>query len=202
MDEPTSSLTQVDTENLFRVIERLRARGVSVIYISHFLEECQRVCQRYTVLRDGETVGTGDMAAARVEDIIRLMVGREMKDIYPRTPHELGAPVLELKELAGRVKPRRVNLTLRAGKFSDWPASLAPAARRRRARSSAWMNSRRETCSYVAMALRIRCLPIANRQSLIGNPRGASSPRLLPEVRRTAFTPALACSRKTARKRA
>ncbi|MEY4202160.1 MAG: Ribose import ATP-binding protein RbsA [Verrucomicrobiota bacterium] len=134
MDEPTSSLTQVDTENLFRVIERLRARGVSVIYISHFLEECQRVCQRYTVLRDGETVGTGDMAAARVEDIIRLMVGREMKDIYPRTPHELGAPVLELKELAGRVKPRRVNLTLRAGEILGL-AGLIGAGRTETARA-------------------------------------------------------------------
>ena len=117
MDEPTSSLTQLDTENLFRVIGRLCARGVSVIYISHFLEECQRVCQRYTVLRDGETVGSGDMAVARIEDIIRLMVGRELKDIYPRTPHALGAPVLEVKELAGRTKPRRVNLQLRAGEI-------------------------------------------------------------------------------------
>jgi len=134
MDEPTSSLTQVDTENLFRVIERLRARGVSVIYISHFLEECQRVCQRYTVLRDGETVGTGDMAAARVEDIIRLMVGREMKDIYPRTPHELGAPVLELKELAGRVKPRRVNLQLRSGEILGL-AGLIGAGRTETARA-------------------------------------------------------------------
>src|SRR5690349_3837635 len=62
MDEPTSSLTQVDAENLFEVIGRLRQRGVSVIYISHFLEECQRVCDRYTVLRDGESVGTGPMA--------------------------------------------------------------------------------------------------------------------------------------------
>ncbi|MFA6544979.1 MAG: sugar ABC transporter ATP-binding protein, partial [Limisphaerales bacterium] len=134
MDEPTSSLTQVDTENLFRVIERLRARGVSVIYISHFLEECQRVCQRYTVLRDGETVGTGGMSTARVEDIIRLMVGREMKDIYPRTPHALGAPVLELKELAGRTKPRRVSLTLRAGEILGL-AGLIGAGRTETARA-------------------------------------------------------------------
>ena len=64
MDEPTSSLTQVDTENLFAVIGRLRQRGVSIVYISHFLEECQRVCDRYTVLRDGESVGTGDNGRA------------------------------------------------------------------------------------------------------------------------------------------
>src|SRR5262249_26857312 len=80
MDEPTSSLAQADAENLFAVIQRLRRRGVSIIYISHFLEECQRVADRYTVLRDGESVGDGDMANARLNDLIRLMVGREIKD--------------------------------------------------------------------------------------------------------------------------
>ena len=115
MDEPTSSLTQVDTENLFAVIERLRQRGVSIVYISHFLEECQRLCQRYTVLRDGETVGTGAMAGADLSEIIQWMVGREMKEIYPRVPHALGEPVLELREFAGITKPRSVSFTLRAG---------------------------------------------------------------------------------------
>ena len=117
MDEPTSSLTQVDTENLFGVIDKLRRRGVSIIYISHFLEECQRVCQRYTVLRDGESVGTGAMAEARLSEIIRLMVGREIQDIYPRTPHEQREPVLEVRALAGLVKPRSVSFTLRAGEI-------------------------------------------------------------------------------------
>ncbi len=117
MDEPTSSLTQVDTENLFAVIGRLRQRGVSVIYISHFLEECQRLCDRFTVLRDGESVGGGMMKDAPLPEIIRLMVGRELKDIYPRTPHELGRTVLELKHVAGGAKPRSVSLKLRAGEI-------------------------------------------------------------------------------------
>ena len=117
MDEPTSSLTQVDTENLFAAIGRLKARGVSVIYISHFLEECQRLADRYTVLRDGETVAQGEMAKASLPEIIRAMVGREIKDIYPRSPHALGEPVLELRNLAGLSKPRSVNLTLRAGEI-------------------------------------------------------------------------------------
>src|SRR5207247_9135338 len=85
MDEPTSSLTLVDTENLFAVIRRLRERGVSIVYISHFLEECQEVCDRFTVLRDGEAVGTGDMAGADPTDIIRLMVGRDVSAVYQRT---------------------------------------------------------------------------------------------------------------------
>ena len=117
MDEPTSSLTQVDTENLFAVIEQLKARGVSVIYISHFLEECQRLCDRFTVLRDGESVGGGAMKETSLNKIIQLMVGRELSEIYPRTPHELGPAVLELRDLAGESKPRAVNLTLRAGEI-------------------------------------------------------------------------------------
>jgi ribose transport system ATP-binding protein len=117
MDEPTSSLTQVDTENLFAAIHRLRERGVSIVYISHFLEECQRVCDRYTVLRDGESVGTGTMATADLNAIIRLMVGREIEDIYPRSPHRLGRAVLELQDVAGQPKPRSVNLSLREGEI-------------------------------------------------------------------------------------
>jgi ribose transport system ATP-binding protein len=117
MDEPTSSLTQVDTENLFQVIGRLRQRGVSVVYISHFLEECQRLCQRYTVLRDGESVATGEMAAAKVSDLIRAMVGRDLSEIYPRQPHRLSAAVLEVKNLSAEPKPRSVNFTLREGEI-------------------------------------------------------------------------------------
>ena len=117
MDEPTSSLTQMDTQNLFRVIERLRLRGVSVIYISHFLEECQLIAQRYTVLRDGESVATGTMADARLADIIRAMVGRELTEIYPRTPHRIGGAVLEVKGLTGAIKPRSVTFTLREGEI-------------------------------------------------------------------------------------
>ncbi len=117
MDEPTSSLTQVDTENLFDVIKKLAGRGVSVIYISHFLEECQRICDRYTVLRDGESVGSGAMNEAKLGDIIQLMVGREIQDIYPRTPHSMGKDVLELKNVAGAIKPRSATFSLRAGEI-------------------------------------------------------------------------------------
>jgi ribose transport system ATP-binding protein len=117
MDEPTSSLTQVDTENLFAAIKRLRERGVSIIYISHFLEECLKLASRYTVLRDGETVGAGEMKAGALPEIIRLMVGRDIKDVYPRVPHTIGAPVLEVRGLRGIKKPRSVDLTLRRGEI-------------------------------------------------------------------------------------
>jgi ribose transport system ATP-binding protein len=117
MDEPTSSLTQADTENLFAIIGRLRQRGVSVIYISHFLEECQRIADRFTVLRDGESVATGKMADADLRQIIHWMVGREVSEIYPRIPHEMGKAVLELRGLAGRIKPQSASLTLREGEI-------------------------------------------------------------------------------------
>ena len=117
MDEPTSSLTQLDTENLFSVIERLSQRGVSVIYISHFLEECQRVASRFTVLRDGRSVGSGVMAGASLDQIIQLMVGRTVDEIYPRTSRAAWEPVLELRGVAGLAKPSRVDLTLRAGEI-------------------------------------------------------------------------------------
>jgi ribose transport system ATP-binding protein len=117
MDEPTSSLTQVDSENLFAAIERLRQRGVSIIYISHFLEECLRLASRFTVLRDGETVGSGEMRADALPQIIRLMVGRDIKDAYPKVAHTLGKPMLELRGLRGAKKPRSVNLKVRSGEI-------------------------------------------------------------------------------------
>jgi ribose transport system ATP-binding protein len=88
-----------------------------VIYISHFLEECKRICHRYTVLRDGESVGTGEMAQASLNEIIRLMVGREIKEIYPRSPHEMKQPIFELRCLAGTSKPRSASLSLRQGEI-------------------------------------------------------------------------------------
>jgi ribose transport system ATP-binding protein len=117
MDEPTSSLTQVDTDNLFRAIARLKTRGVSIIYISHFLEECQRIADRYTVLRDGETVGSGEMAEANLSEIIHLMVGRELEEIYPDIPHSIGAPILEIKHLAGARRPCDASFVLRKGEI-------------------------------------------------------------------------------------
>ena len=117
MDEPTSSLTGVDTEKLFQAIQRLKERGVSIIYISHFLEECKRISDRYTVLRDGETAGSGSMHEASIPEIIHLMVGRELSEAYPRIPHAIGEPVLEVRSLAGKRRPVAASFILRAGEI-------------------------------------------------------------------------------------
>ena len=117
MDEPTSSLTQADTERLFATIQRLRAQGVSIIYISHFLEECRRIADRFTVLKDGEMVGGGELAGASLDHIVTLMTGREVKDLYPRSAHELGPAVLEIKQAASAPRLKRASLQVRAGEI-------------------------------------------------------------------------------------
>jgi ribose transport system ATP-binding protein len=114
-DEPTSSLTRADAEHLFDVVGRLKCRGVAVIYISHFLEEVQRVADRYTVLRDGRSVATGFVPGTKVESIIEQMVGRRLDDLYPRVPHALGPALLEVRGLAGRLLPLQVDLRLHRG---------------------------------------------------------------------------------------
>jgi len=117
MDEPTSSLGQADTQVLFDVVRRLRDSGVSVIYISHFLEEVRAVADRFTVLRDGRAVGTGVVAETPTSEIIRLMVGRELAEMYHRTPHQIGEPVLDLSALTGEPVPVGADLQLRRGEI-------------------------------------------------------------------------------------
>ena len=114
-DEPTSSLTQADAERLFAVIARLKARGTGVIYISHFLEECRRVCDRFTVLRDGESVDSGTMAETPLADIIRLMVGREVSELYPRIAHTMGEVVLRVKKGARSASAPSLGSVLKNG---------------------------------------------------------------------------------------
>jgi len=117
MDEPTSSLAAADVLRLFDAVLRLRAQGVSIIYISHFLEECSRLADRFTVLRDGETVATGLMLEAPIPNLIQWMVGREITDAYPRIPHEIGEPALHVRQLSGKAKPQAVSFTLRKGEI-------------------------------------------------------------------------------------
>jgi len=118
LDEPTSSLTQEDASRLFDLIRRLKGRGVTVVYISHFLEEVQAIADRFTVLRDGQSVGGGDdVKDFSAEQIIERMVGRSLTDQFPRVPHAAGEPILELKDVAGVDLPRGVSLTLRRGEI-------------------------------------------------------------------------------------
>ncbi len=115
LDEPTSSLTRADTEHLFTVLDRLRSQGVSLLYVSHFLEESRRVCSRFTILRDGSSVATGNLVDVSNADLIQVMVGREVDELYPREPREIGDPVFEVTALGGVGKPEDVTFSLRSG---------------------------------------------------------------------------------------
>jgi ribose transport system ATP-binding protein len=116
-DEPTSVLTEADVNRLFAVIERLRHEGLAIVYISHFLEELERVANRYTVLRDGRTVATGLMASINSEKLVAEMIGRPLAEMFPRVDHECGSPILELTALRGQRLPTHVDLTLRRGEI-------------------------------------------------------------------------------------
>ena len=117
LDEPTSALGRDDVRRLFDLVRRLKARGVTVVYISHFLEEIEEVADRFTVLRDGKAVGTGVVREVPRARIIEQMVGRTVDEQYPRVPHAAGAAVLDLRDLAGESLPRDVSLTLHRGEI-------------------------------------------------------------------------------------
>jgi ribose transport system ATP-binding protein len=114
LDEPTSSLAGEDVERLFALVDRLRAQGLAVVYISHFLEEVLRVADRYTVLRDGKSVGSGRVADVRASDLVSLMIGRALTELFPRSPRAPGAVLLEIKEL-GAARVDSASLALRRG---------------------------------------------------------------------------------------
>ena len=99
MDEPTSSIAQQDVDLLFRLIRRLRDQGVAIIYISHRLSEVMELCDRVTVLRDGDLIGTLEKDELDVDHIINMMVGRSIENIYPKHDVEIGDVVLRVRNL-------------------------------------------------------------------------------------------------------
>ncbi len=116
-DEPTSSLTRADAERLFETITRLREQGIGVVYISHFLEEVRRVCDRFLVLRDGRSVAEGVLASTSEADIVSSMAGRRIDELYPSVPHSPGEPLLTVTGLSGVLKPTDVSFELRRGEI-------------------------------------------------------------------------------------
>ncbi len=119
LDEPTASLTERETDRLFEILARLRARGAGIVYISHRLEELGRIADRITVLRDGETIETRSAAAGTdARTLIRLMAGRDLSAVFPKRVVPIGRPVLQVQGLscvAARV--RDVSFEVRAGEI-------------------------------------------------------------------------------------
>jgi len=150
MDEPTSSLSAEDTEALFSVIRKLRDAGYSIIYISHFLEEATEVADRYTVLRDGEVAGTGSIEDMSERELIRLMIGRSLNEMFPSVEREPGEPLLDVEDLQGPV-PDGVSFTLRRGEILGI-AGLVGAGRSETVRSIFGLESADE--GYIDLAER------------------------------------------------
>src|SRR5215216_72115 len=117
MDEPTSSLQREDVEHLFALIRKLSAEGISVIYISHFLEEVRQIADRFTVLRDGRSVATGDIATTTDDELIAKMVGRAHQNLFPvRTPAP-GDTILDVRNLATPPLLKNASFELRRGEI-------------------------------------------------------------------------------------
>lgn len=114
LDEPTSRLTSHEAERLFAAVEELK-QELGVVFISHFLEEVERVADRYTVLRDGETVGRGVIGERAMADVVELMVGKAVDDLFPRSERTRGDVALSLTGVAGHDKPRDASFELHRG---------------------------------------------------------------------------------------
>ncbi len=119
LDEPTAALTQTEIEELFRIMEDLKAKGIGMIYISHRMDEINRISDRITVMRDGEYVGTVDTASVTKDDVINMMIGRVVYE-DPKTHSEVpddAEVVLEVKHLSSGNAFNDVSFTLRRGEI-------------------------------------------------------------------------------------
>ena len=128
MDEPTSSLSLEDSERLFEIIRNLKKRGVGIIYISHFLEEVQKVADRFTVLRDGKKIDSDEIQNVSHEKIIQLMIGRELGEMFPKKAHDITDTALTLSDLQGKKMSDKIDLTLHRGEILGF-AGLVGAGR-------------------------------------------------------------------------
>jgi rhamnose transport system ATP-binding protein len=117
MDEPTAALTTSEVKRLFGIVETLRARGASVLFVSHRLEEIFAICQRVTVMRDGRHVLTQPVEELTIESIIRAMVGRDMDALFPKVPSEAGRVVLKVDRLTREGVFTDVSFEVRSGEI-------------------------------------------------------------------------------------
>lgn len=128
MDEPTSALTAKEIEDLFRIIRELKEKGCGIVYISHRLEELQHIVDRVTIMRDGQYITSMDFKDTTLDDIIANMVGREIKEKFPRVSCEKGKKIFEVKNLnAGRMV-RDINFSVYEGEIVGF-AGLMGAGR-------------------------------------------------------------------------
>ncbi|MFD2762096.1 sugar ABC transporter ATP-binding protein [Lentibacillus juripiscarius] len=117
MDEPTAALTDREIENLFEVVESLKSQGVAIIYISHRMEEIFQICDRITVLRDGQYIGTESIDSLDFESIVKMMVGRELGERFPERKHTAGDVIFEVNDLARKGQFHDIHFSVREGEI-------------------------------------------------------------------------------------
>nr|WP_049782821.1 sugar ABC transporter ATP-binding protein [Deinococcus geothermalis] len=174
MDEPTAALTGQETERLFRVVRTLRARGAAVLLITHRLEEAFAECQRFTIMRDGRWVSSGPAAAYTIDSVVRGMVGRDVRELYPKLPVTPGEVALEVRGLSRRGVFRDVSFVVRRGEIVGL-AGLVGAGRSEVARSIFGIDPR----DAGEVRVQGRTIPAGNTQAAMRAGIG-----LVPEDRR------------------
>ncbi|MCY8972562.1 sugar ABC transporter ATP-binding protein [Bacillus atrophaeus] len=117
MDEPTAALTEREINKLFEVIASLKKDGVSIVYISHRMEEIFSICDRITIMRDGKTVDTTNISETSFDEVVKKMVGRELTDRYPQRRPELGNIVLEVRDASKKGSFEHVSFHVRSGEI-------------------------------------------------------------------------------------
>ena len=147
MDEPTSSLSDKEIDALFENIEKLKARGIGIIYISHRLSELRRIADRVTVLRDGETVATMNVADTDNDTIVNLMVGRELVNYYTRTYNKRGEVRFAAENISSN-KVKNISFEVHAGEILGF-AGLVGAGRTETAKAILGIDKRTEGEIYV-----------------------------------------------------
>lgn len=115
MDEPTAALTESETEGLFKVINQLRKKGVSIVYISHRMEEIFALCDRITILRDGQYIDTKEIKDLTMDDVVQMMIGREIGERFPKRTSKIGDVVLKVEGLTSGKLFHDVDFEVRAG---------------------------------------------------------------------------------------
>ncbi|MFG6081069.1 sugar ABC transporter ATP-binding protein [Paracoccus litorisediminis] len=117
MDEPTAALSHKEIAELYELVEKLKSQGKAILFISHKFDEIFRIADRWTVFRDGQFVGEGLMADVKEAELVRLMVGRSVDQIYPKRPAQIGAPALTVVGYCHPTEFENINFTLHQGEI-------------------------------------------------------------------------------------
>lgn len=167
MDEPTSSLTAREIEDLFRIIKKLKVEGKGIVYISHRLEELQHIVDRVTIMRDGQYITSMEFDSVNMEQIISFMVGREIKEKFPRVECEKGKKVFEVKNLNAGKMVRDISFSVYEGEIVGF-AGLMGAGRTETTRAIFGVDPKESGEIYVDdKEVEIRCPMDAIRNGVV-----------------------------------